>query len=106
MRAALGASKEFLHAMCNSVKGSVGRSGGQVGQGTGFRFIVQQFSGELLKMDEMRLYGPAGKRLYLNAEERAALLAVARRRPTRPDPVERSDLGHGPLTTRCRLFDG
>ena len=31
----------------------------------------------------MRLYDPAGNRLYLNAEERAAFLAVARRQPAR-----------------------
>lgn len=34
-------------------------------------------------MSEMRLYDPAGNRLYLNAEERAAFLAVARRQPAR-----------------------
>jgi len=31
----------------------------------------------------MRLYDPAGNRLYLNAEERAAFLAVAQRQPAR-----------------------
>lgn len=31
----------------------------------------------------MRLHDPAGNRLYLNAEERAAFLAVARRQPAR-----------------------
>jgi integrase len=31
----------------------------------------------------MRLHDAAGNRLYLNAEERAAFLAVARRRPAR-----------------------
>ena len=31
----------------------------------------------------MRLYDPAGNRLYLNAEERSAFLAVARRQPAR-----------------------
>ena len=34
-------------------------------------------------MSEMRLYDTAGNRLYLNAEERAAFLAVARRKPAR-----------------------
>lgn len=34
-------------------------------------------------MSEMRLYDPAGNRLYLNAEERAAFLAVARRQTAR-----------------------
>jgi integrase len=34
-------------------------------------------------MSEMRLYDPAGDRLYLNAEERAAFLAVARKQPAR-----------------------
>lgn len=34
-------------------------------------------------MSEMRLHDPAGNRLYLNAEERAAFLAVARRQPAR-----------------------
>ncbi len=34
-------------------------------------------------MSEMRLYDTAGNRLHLNAEERAALLAVARRKPAR-----------------------
>ncbi|SFE71389.1 site-specific integrase [Roseivivax sediminis] len=31
----------------------------------------------------MRLHDPAGNRLYLNAEERAAFLAVAHRQPAR-----------------------
>jgi integrase len=34
-------------------------------------------------MSEMRLYDPAGNRLYLNAEERADFLAVARKQPAR-----------------------
>jgi hypothetical protein len=34
-------------------------------------------------MNEMRLHGPAGNRLYLNGEERASFLAVARRQPAR-----------------------
>ena len=34
-------------------------------------------------MPEMRLHDPAGNRLYLNAEERAAFLAAARRQPAR-----------------------
>ncbi|WBU58768.1 tyrosine-type recombinase/integrase [Paracoccus sediminicola] len=34
-------------------------------------------------MSEMRLHDPAGHRLYLNAEERAAFLAAARRQPAR-----------------------
>ena len=34
-------------------------------------------------MPGMRLHDPAGNRLYLNAEERAAFLAVARRQPAR-----------------------
>ena len=34
-------------------------------------------------MSEMRLYDTAGNRLYLNAEERAAFLAVAWRKPAR-----------------------
>ena len=34
-------------------------------------------------MSEMRLTDTAGNRLYLNAEERAAFLAVARRQPAR-----------------------
>lgn len=34
-------------------------------------------------MSEMRLHDPAGNRLYLNAEERAAFLAAARRQPAR-----------------------
>jgi integrase len=34
-------------------------------------------------MSEMTLYDPKGNRLYLNAEERAAFLAVARKRPAR-----------------------
>ena len=34
-------------------------------------------------MSEMRLYDPAGNRLYLNAEERAAFLTVARKQPAR-----------------------
>lgn len=34
-------------------------------------------------MSEMRLYDEAGNRLYLNAEERAAFLAAARKRPSR-----------------------
>ena len=34
-------------------------------------------------MSEMRLYDTAGNRLYLNAEERAAFLAAARRQPAR-----------------------
>ena len=34
-------------------------------------------------MSEMRLHDPAGSRLYLNAEERAAFLAAARRQPAR-----------------------
>lgn len=34
-------------------------------------------------MSDMRLYDTAGNRLYLNAEERAAFLAVARRQPAR-----------------------
>lgn len=34
-------------------------------------------------MSEMRLYDTAGNRLYLNAEERAAFLAVARCKPAR-----------------------
>ena len=34
-------------------------------------------------MSEMRLYDNTGNRLYLNAEERAAFLAVARKRPAR-----------------------
>ncbi|MGR3387341.1 MAG: tyrosine-type recombinase/integrase [Paracoccus sp. (in: a-proteobacteria)] len=34
-------------------------------------------------MSDMRLHDPAGNRLYLNAEERAAFLAAARRQPAR-----------------------
>jgi len=34
-------------------------------------------------MSEMRLHDPAGNRLYLNAEERAAFLSAARRQPAR-----------------------
>ena len=34
-------------------------------------------------MSEMTLYNSDGKRLYLNAEERAAFLAIARRQPAR-----------------------
>lgn len=34
-------------------------------------------------MSEMRLYDSTGNRLYLNAEERAAFLAVARKQPAR-----------------------
>ena len=34
-------------------------------------------------MSEMRLHDSAGNRLYLNAEERAAFLAVARRQSAR-----------------------
>jgi integrase len=34
-------------------------------------------------MSEMRLHDTAGNRLYLNAEERAAFMAVARRQPAR-----------------------
>jgi len=34
-------------------------------------------------MSEMRLHDTSGNRLYLNAEERAAFLAVARRQPAR-----------------------
>jgi integrase len=34
-------------------------------------------------MSEMRLHAPAGNRLYLNAEERAAFLAAARRQTAR-----------------------
>jgi hypothetical protein len=34
-------------------------------------------------MSEMRLHDAAGNRLYLNAEERAAFLAAARRQPAR-----------------------
>lgn len=34
-------------------------------------------------MSEMRLHDPKGNRLYLNAEERAAFLAAARRQPAR-----------------------
>ena len=34
-------------------------------------------------MTGMRLHDPAGQRLYLNAEERAAFLAVVRRQPAR-----------------------
>jgi len=34
-------------------------------------------------MIEMRLYDPAGNRLYLNAEERATFLSVARKQPAR-----------------------
>ena len=34
-------------------------------------------------MSEMRLYDPNGDRLYLNAEERAAFLSVARKQPAR-----------------------
>lgn len=34
-------------------------------------------------MSEMRLYDPAGNRLYLNAEERSAFLTAARRQPAR-----------------------
>ena len=34
-------------------------------------------------MSEMTLYDTAGNRLYLNAEERAAFLAIARRQPAR-----------------------
>lgn len=34
-------------------------------------------------MSEMRLHDPDGNRLYLNAEERAAFLAAARRQPAR-----------------------
>ena len=34
-------------------------------------------------MSEMRLHDTAGNRLYLNAEERAAFLSVARREPAR-----------------------
>ena len=34
-------------------------------------------------MPEMRLFDPAGRRLYLNAEERAAFLAAARRQSAR-----------------------
>jgi integrase/recombinase XerD len=34
-------------------------------------------------MSEIRLHDPAGNRLYLNAEERAAFLAAARRQPAR-----------------------
>lgn len=34
-------------------------------------------------MSEMTLYDPRGNRLYLNAEERAAFLSVARQRPAR-----------------------
>jgi integrase/recombinase XerD len=34
-------------------------------------------------MSEMRLHDPAGNRLYLNAEERSAFLAAARRQPAR-----------------------
>ena len=34
-------------------------------------------------MSEMTLYDPKGNRLYLNAEERAAFLSVARQRPAR-----------------------
>ena len=49
------------------------------GQGTGFRFPTEQTSRKLFTMSEMRLYDAAGNRLYLNAEERAAFLAAARR---------------------------
>mmetsp|Transcript_29351 Transcript_29351/g.57148 ORF Transcript_29351/g.57148 Transcript_29351/m.57148 type:complete len:81 (-) Transcript_29351:1-243(-) len=34
-------------------------------------------------MSEMTLYDRAGNRFYLNAEERAAFLAVARKQPAR-----------------------
>ncbi|MGP6089994.1 tyrosine-type recombinase/integrase [Antarctobacter jejuensis] len=34
-------------------------------------------------MSQMRLHNPQGNRLYLNAEERAAFLAAARRQPAR-----------------------
>ena len=34
-------------------------------------------------MSEMRLHDPSGNRLYLNAEERSAFLAAARRQPAR-----------------------
>ena len=34
-------------------------------------------------MSEMRLHDPSGNRLYLNAEERTAFLAAARRQPAR-----------------------
>ena len=34
-------------------------------------------------MSEIRLYDPSGNRLYLNAEERAAFLAEARKQPAR-----------------------
>lgn len=37
----------------------------------------------MLNMSEMTLYDPRGNRLYLNAEERAAFLSVARQRPAR-----------------------
>ncbi len=40
-------------------------------------------SRKLFTMSEMRLHDPAVNRLYLNAEERAAFLAVARRQPAR-----------------------
>lgn len=37
----------------------------------------------MLNTDGMRLYDPAGNRLYLSAEERVAFLAVAQPQPAR-----------------------
>lgn len=51
-------------------------------------------------MSEMRLHDTAGNRLYLNAEERAAFLAVARRQPARDHLVCE------PLGIVCRLGHG
>jgi integrase len=71
-------------------------------------------------MPEMRLHDPSGNRLYLNAEERVAFLAAARRQPARDRTLcetlhwtgcrpselleitpSRVDLSGGTITVRC-----
>ncbi|MGB6229335.1 MAG: tyrosine-type recombinase/integrase, partial [Litorimonas sp.] len=55
----------------------------KAGQGGAPAFRASQFPGTPSNMPEMRLHDTAGNRLYLNAEERAAFLAAARRQTAR-----------------------
>ena len=54
-----------------------------------------------LSMSEMTLYDSAGNRLYLNAEERAAFLAVARKQHARD---RASDHGAGLFASDDQYF--
>ena len=70
-----------LNTIGNSVKRPITLGRASAGRGTGTRYPAEHFSGTPLIMSGMSLHDPAGNRLYLNAEERAAFLAAARCQP-------------------------